>query len=592
MSTLARQYDMNEGETEMKLLTGTQRILEELFKQEFEENGSYSDVFVFFEFFAAKHILKKADLSDEEIESGVLGGGNDGGCDSIYVLLNGTCVTEDMLEDICASRDSVPKESSVELIIVQAKRETSFNEDAIMKWKTTAANLLEIHVDDTQYADRYNEDVRTAFSIFRELYIRALRNVSKLSISFHYASYASELHPNVVAQSEELRDIVRKIYPGQNTSIDVVFWGADELFKAAQSHPESKFTLHLAETPINIGTRRDYIALVNLAEYYRFIIDDAGRLRKYMFESNVRDYQGPVTANQDIQHTLCNPSGEDFWWLNNGITLLTDEIIPATSKELVLTEPAVVNGLQTSNEIYRYFCAYPERLEEEKRNVLVRVIVPESEDSRDRIILATNNQTGIPKSALRANDLIQWQIELFFKSRGLYYDRRKNYYKNQGKKSAEIVSVSFLAQCMIALLLQKPNYSRARPSTLLTQDEVYEKIYNKNQDLDVFYNAAKLGKKIELCLKRETTFTQAQKNDLLFYVIYYSVALIIERPVIYPADIKALDLDEFTNDHILNTASIVFDIYEALGGTGKVAKGSDLIQSLIASLTIGDSHAE
>ena len=134
---------------------------------------------------------------------------------------------------------------------------------------------------------------------------------------------------------------------------------------------------------------------------------------------------------------------------------------------LVLTEPAVVNGLQTSNEIYHYFQADPEKLDTENRNILVRIIVPESEDSRDKIILATNNQTNIPKSSLRANDPIHLQIELYLKGRGLYYDRRKNYYKNQGKKSTEIVSVSFLSQCMISLILQKPDYARARPSTLL-----------------------------------------------------------------------------------------------------------------------------
>ena len=141
----------------------------------------------------------------------------------------------------------------------------------------------------------------------------------------------------------------------------------------------------------------------------------------------------------------------DFWWLNNGITILAEKVIPVTNKELSIINPEVVNGLQTSTEIYNYYSENLGLLESENRNVLIRVIVPASEESRDNIIFATNNQTNIPKSSLRVTDTIHLQIEMYFKSRGLYYDRRKNYYKNQKKKAADIVGVSFLAQCLISI---------------------------------------------------------------------------------------------------------------------------------------------
>ena len=35
----------------------------------------------------------------------------------------------------------------------------------------------------------------------------------------------------------------------------------------------------------------------------------------------------------------------------------------------------------------------------------------------------------------------------------------KNYYKNQGKKASEIVSIAFLGQCLMSLFLGKPNYT-------------------------------------------------------------------------------------------------------------------------------------
>lgn len=563
----------------MKLTTNSQRILVEQVKQDFDDAEAYSDEAQFFEFFTSKQIMKKAELSDEEVEKGIVGGSNDGGCDSIYTLFNNVYLTEDALDDI-----SIIKESSIDFVVVQAKRETSFKEETLMTWKTTAENLLEIGIDDKRHKDRYNEDVLSSFALFRSLYMKVLRSTPKLNISFNYATYAYEVHPNVQAQATELETMVHKLFPSDRTSVNVKFWGAEELLRAAQSQPDHNLNLPLAETPINIGTHKDYVALVNLAKYYRFITDENNDLRKYIFEANVRDYQGHNTVNMDIEHTLETDTGEDFWWLNNGITLLTDEAILATSKELVLTEPSVVNGLQTSNEIFRHFQANPEKLENETRNVLIRIIVPESEDSRDRIILATNNQTNILKSSLRANDPIHWQIEQYLRGRGLYYDRRKNYYKNQGRKSNEIISVSFLAQCMISLLLQKPNDARARPSTLLTKDETYEELYVKNQDLDVFYHAAKLGRIVDLCLKKSTIFTQAQKNDILFYVLYCVVAQKVGRAKITPSDVKELDLNLFTDSYILKIAAKVFDEYNQLGGDGKVAKGTELIEKLIHNI--------
>lgn len=559
----------------MVLTTNSQRILFELFKQEYQDNTTYANESSFFELFASEQIMKGYGLSDEEVENGILGAGNDGGCDSIYTLLNSILMTEDLVSDISASKDA-----NIDFVIIQAKRENSFGEDAIMKWKTSAENLMKIGVDDSIYVSRYNEDVRSSFAVFRDLYVKLLRRTPKLNIHFYYATFADEVHPNVQAQADELKEIVHQLFPSRKTSITVDFWGADKLLLSAQSQPERKIRLPLADTPINIGAHHDYVALVNLGKYYHFITDEQGDLRKYIFEANVRDYQGHNLVNQDIQESLNMDTVEDFWWLNNGITILTEEAVPVTSKELVLTDPAVVNGLQTSNEIFNHFQANPDRIDSEKRNILVRVIVPESEESRDRIILATNNQTDIPKSYLRANDPVHRQIELFFRGRGLYYDRRKNYYKNQGKKSSEIVSVSFLAQCMISLLLQKPDFARARPSTLLTKDDTYKKLYIDNQDLDVFFNAAALGKKIEQYLKKSSMLSKAQKSDIMFYVIFYAVAKHLNAVNITARCIKELDLGFFTEEYIISIATQVLAEYNALGGDSTIAKGPNLIKTL------------
>jgi hypothetical protein len=41
---------------------------------------------------------------------------------------------------------------------------------------------------------------------------------------------------------------------------------------------------------------------------------------EYIFDANVGDHAPDVKVNKGIQTTLSNPGGDDFWWLNNGVT--------------------------------------------------------------------------------------------------------------------------------------------------------------------------------------------------------------------------------------------------------------------------------
>lgn len=169
---------------------------------------------------------------------------------------------------------------------------------------------------------------------------------------------------------------------------------------------------------------------------------------------------------------------------------------------------------------------------------------------------------------------------MYFKSRGLYYDRRKNYYKNQGKKANEIVSIAFLGQCLMSLFMGKPNYARARPSTLLSNDTYYKQLYVDNTDLEIFYRSAKLGKQVERYIKSSGDYDQATKSDILFYVVYAVVALELKTIVISAAEFKAMEMDKINDGKIGTAAQMIFELYKELGGNNKVAKSSDLLEKV------------
>lgn len=547
-----------------------QILLENLIEQEFRNNDNYSNISEYFEFFSASQILKNQGLSDDEVDNGIVGKGLDGGCDSIYLFLNNLLITPDVVEHI-----SAPKDSILEMIIIQSKKTTSFGEDAVMKWKTISGNLLDLSKTTTDFTARYNADILEAFTTFRDTYTRLITSRVKLKFRFYYATLASELHPNVIQQAEELKDTIKGLFP--NAVVEVTFVDSDTLFEMYNAVIENRVNLKFADIPIS-PNQKNYVALVDLKSYFNFIVNDEGDVRKSFFDSNVRDYQGKNNVNSSISETLHRADDNDFWWLNNGVTVLASEATLVNNRELQIVNPEIVNGLQTSMEIYNYFSENREALESEKRSILLRIIVPDNEESRDQIIFATNNQTNIPKATLRVTDPIHLQIEMYFKSRGLFYDRRKNYYKNQGHKPAEIVGVSFLAQCLITIFLKKPDYARARPSTLLNDEKTYNELYEKNNNLEVFYRVALLGKKIQKNVRSGSDYSSAEKSDILYYVLYAVIADVLGKRNNTPADIKNLDMDSVTDTLIEDIRNRVYEIYKQHGGNGRVAKSAEFIQ--------------
>ena len=554
-------------------LTNNQVLLKECIKQEFDENGGFENINAYFEYFAASQMLKPYNLNDDEIQCGIVGKGNDGGCDSIHILLNGNIVTADQIGTL-----SAPKNSTLELIIVQAKFTTSFGEDVLMKWKTVSSNLMDLNNSISDFDTRYNQAVLDSFQLFRDVVTKTLRSQIKLKISYLYVTIANELHPNVQQQSEELKNIVLSLFP--SASIQVDFIDANRLFDLYNRDCDVSEELNLVENAIAL-TDKDYIGLVNIATYFSFITDDNDKLIQSYFDSNVRDYQGNNSVNTAIANTLENRDIQgDFWWFNNGVTILASNIQLITQKKIIIENPEIVNGQQTSREIYNYFATNPTLKTDEKRNILIRLIKPETEESRDQIIYATNNQTNIPKYSLRVTDAIHYQIELYFKARGLYYDRRKNFYKNQKKKISDIIGVSFLAQCLISIILRKPDFARARPSTLLDDDATYNRLYSESHNLEAYYKAAHLGRTVRNYIKQDTNLSQVEKSDIQFAIIYVLSRKLTNKTSITFDDIRDIDLTQIDNNILNATKEEVHTKYIELGGNSAVAKNPSFTYAL------------
>jgi hypothetical protein len=264
--------------------------------------------------------------------------------------------------------------------------------------------------------------------------------------------------------------------------------------------------------------QNSYAGLVNLKSYADFLSDATGKIKKYVFESNVRDFQGSTVVNKAIRSTLSavvSDDSPDFWWLNNGITILATQVT-ITNGNFVIKDPQIVNGLQTSYSIHEHFKSAPAGTQDD-RLLLVKIIVSEDEEVRNAVIVATNSQTNLLPSAIRAADNRQRDIEQYFEANGYFYDRRKNYYKNMGKPADQIFAVPYLAQAVLSIGLSEPDQARARPSTLIKRDPDYERIFSGRIPLEVYLWAARVQREVDKLIKT-LDFSKEFKINMRFHL--------------------------------------------------------------------------
>jgi hypothetical protein len=335
----------------------------------------------------------------------------------------------------------------------------------------------------------------------------------RLKVSFHYTSKSvNESNPKVHKRVENLTSYVKSQLTDAKVSFD--FWGCARLLSTAREIPKHEAVIDINDY-FSTGNG-SVVCLVTLNSFASLLRDEHGNLRTSILEPNVRDYQGKGNpVNADIRKTLNDAaSPEEFWWLNNGITVLAEKC-PIAGKKMTIVKPEIVNGLQTSHEVFEAFRADPKR--EDKRNILLRVIVAPEERSRNKIIKATNYQTAVSPVSLRATERIHFDIEDRLKLHQLFYDRRKGEYKRLKKPISKIISIRTLGQALMAILLQRPSDARARPQSLLKNPSTYGEIFNESYNRDAYISCILLDRQVDDFIGK-SSLTRDEKRDIRYYV--------------------------------------------------------------------------
>lgn len=492
-----------------------------------------------FNSFVSEQILKNYDLSFDELKLGLTDGADDGGIDGFYTLVNGNLLMEPFEKSL------IKKGMQIDLFMIQSKNSVSFSEDFFDKITNTINNIFDLTKDLDKLKSFYNPALLGNARLFRDTLSSLSTVYPQINIIYCYATKGDikDIHPKINNKATNLKNLTLGYFSGKK--VDVKFFGAKELLELARKEKTYNLTLEFVE--YFSRSQDDYVVLCSLPSYYKFVTDEGENLKKYILESNVRDYQGNIEVNKDIAKTLTSEEPLDFWWLNNGITILATRAGIA-GKKITLEEVQIVNGLQTTNCIY-------EALKDKKINfsdkfILIKIIISSDQEARDKIIKATNFQTRIPPASLRATDSLQRNIEDYFKKYDWFYDRRKNFYKNLGKSSTKIISIPFLAQSLTSLILKEPHIARSRPSSLVKADNDYQKVFEKDLALEIYLKAAILMRKVDDILRNKTpNYSVPEKTNFRFHIAF---AYVLEQlgKTYEKNDLKKIDENKIEKESV------------------------------------------
>ncbi|MBS3180039.1 MULTISPECIES: AIPR family protein [unclassified Pseudoclavibacter] len=452
-----------------------------------------------FELYSATQVLKPRDLNPDELGDGVVDEAKDGGIDSFFVFLNGTLLTPEspLLIPGDPALRQVATNSRLEVFLIQSKNTHTWEEGAWEHLLASTPYLLNPSADDVQLDVLFHSDVVERTRIFRQATVSLAPKFPRVSFFVRYVTKGrfDNITPTIEARRVLVEEKIRGMLT-QNAHVECQHVGAEALYKLAGTQYSQPAQLKFRQL---IREPESFLGVAAVEDYLAFIRDESGAIRDELFEGNVRDFEGDNTVNEAIGATLATADNAEFWWLNNGITVLGDEV-DSPLQVMTIRHPLIVNGLQTSHVLHRSQregTLAPERLQ---NGVVVRVIASTDEDLRDRVIAGTNRQTQVPAAALFATQPLQHDIERILGAHGWWYERRKNRYRNLGKPAKKRIAITYLAQALITLLLGQPDEARARPGTVLGRKGGHDRVFPEKLDKNAYVVAVEVIKGVEAFL--------------------------------------------------------------------------------------------
>lgn len=246
-----------------------------------------------------------------------------------------------------------------------------------------------------------------------------------------------------------------------------------------------KFEHSIDLSPAN-NVELSLLSTIRFSELKKLILTSDKNLKDKLFVENVRNYIGSTPVNLDIKRTLDTASERSYFpFLNNGLAIICDKIErhPVKDKEFILTFPRIINGCQTTNELFKKYKESPFENDMDDIEVVAKIISTNDNLLKKMIIYASNNQNSIAKDLQSLNEFHE-KIETYFLGKEeanfhLYFERLRGQHSNIMPPYSK-VNIETLARVFISIFLRKPHEMKSNAISVIEKFQNEGEIFNNN----------------------------------------------------------------------------------------------------------------
>ncbi len=442
--------------------------------------------------FAFKLVTQWLDVNEDDEDLVLCDGSGDGGIDIAYLRRAET------------SNDEQDSAEGNTWYLIQSKYGTGFRGQ-----ETIVSEGLKVIATLSGDNDRLSEHAKQLVGRLKH-FIKSASERDKLSLVFATSSPMSEDDRRAL---EEIRTLGSKQFPGLFDVEDISLQTIWE--KGGEGH-SSTLSLQIQgdfvepSTGLKVGT----ITLTNLYKFLKTYREKTGNLDQ-LYEKNVRQFLGGRRKiNNGIAQTLENEP-QMFGLYNNGITIVVADFSAKPDGMLVLYDPYVVNGCQTTKTIWNVLQqkldsgATGGSKESEswrvnaERGVVVTKIVKGENAAQTKITRFTNSQNAVREQDLLAldsnfqawKDNMESKYGIFLEIQRGGWDARKAFQSTHPsqKQFSESANAFDLLKVYGAGWLRWPGHAFGRSAPFLPGGNVFNQVTLSDPiDVDDLYTAYRL----------------------------------------------------------------------------------------------------
>lgn len=409
------------------------------------------------------------------------------GIDGIVIIVNNRLVTEEADLGKFGPTEAI----KIKIGFIQSTTKNSFDEqkfsaftDEVVKFLTGAIDIepystiyKKLLDESGNFIDRIEETPHTSLFF---LSARTAHNVGIEKINSEKTKITSR-------NEIENKCLLEKISVLQKEEVKVEYEKISK-FHSIQIKFENNIPLSSAE-----NVELSLLATVKFSELKKLILTSDKNLKEKLFIENVRNYIGSTPVNLDIKKTLDAVAERNYFpFLNNGLAIICDKIErhPVKEKEFTLTFPRIINGCQTTNELFKKFKESADENSIDNIEIVAKVISTNDNNLKKMIIYAANNQNSIDKDLQSLNEFHE-KIETYYLGKDerafhIYFERLRGQHSNVNPPYSR-VNIETLARVFISVFLRKPHEMKSNAVSVIDKFQKEGKIFNSSSQEPMQY---------------------------------------------------------------------------------------------------------